>query len=320
MPRTRRPHALARRRNGPGPLRRRLPPREAAGPAAATRSVDRRRRPTGTTGRTRRARVLAGEVAMGAGYHGPHRSQVSHAASVAPTSAGGPAGQTGAVQTQGEIYLPAQMVTTGWGIPPVCVRHGRPATTTRKIRFASRTPWWAYLTLLAGLLVALIVILVVQKRVTAPAWPVCDECRRLRRSRLTAMWCLLVGGPVLGTLLAGAAGSSGPGGEANGLALIAGWLLAPLAGAIVGGAGAWAACSPQRRPDRSVRLVPATGTRVRPAAARDGPTACAAAAAPVVRSTVTGPTILPVASRTPREPGRRRQTSTTTGMIIGRRR
>jgi hypothetical protein len=143
------------------------------------------------------------------------------------------------VQTQGEIYLPAQMVTTGWGIPPVCVRHGRPATTTRRIRFASRTPWWAYLLLLVSLLIALIVMLVVQKRLTAPAWPVCDECRRLRRVRLTAMWCLLVGGPVLGLLIAGAAGSSDPGSAASGLALVAGLVVAPLAGAFVGASGSW---------------------------------------------------------------------------------
>ena len=43
------------------------------------------------------------------------------------------------------------------------------------------------------------------------------------------------------------------------LALVAGWLLAPLAGAIVGGArGLGQPARGQRRPDRRVRLVPAS--------------------------------------------------------------
>ncbi len=142
------------------------------------------------------------------------------------------------MKTQG-IYLPAQMVTTGWGIPPVCVRDGRPAAAPRRITFVSRTPYWVYLTVFVGVLIMVAVLLITQKRIKAPAWPVCADCLRVRRQRLTAMWSLLVGAPVLAGLAAAVIGST-PGQEP----VIAGVLLlgllgGPLAAAIVGARGSW---------------------------------------------------------------------------------
>lgn len=142
------------------------------------------------------------------------------------------------VKTQG-IYLPAQMVTSGWGVPPLCVRDGRPAVARRRITFVSRTPAWVYLTLLVGWLVTLILLLMLQKRVKAPGWPVCADCMSQRRQRLTVMWLLLVGGPVLAVVLAGVLGSS-PGNDGSvASVLLVGCLGAPIGAAVVGSTGSW---------------------------------------------------------------------------------
>jgi hypothetical protein len=141
------------------------------------------------------------------------------------------------VRTQG-VYLPAGMVTSGWGIPPVCVRHGRPAAAHRKISFVSRSPWWTFLLILLSVLVALLVMLALRKRVTAPSWPVCDECLRQRRTRLTTMAGLLVGGPVVASLALPVVSS--PDSDMTLLVALTGWLVVPLVGLVVGSNAAWA--------------------------------------------------------------------------------
>lgn len=90
----------------------------------------------------------------------------------------------------GDSVVVAATAVAGGLAPQVCVPHGRTGSTA-KVTFQSRTPWWVWLTVLVGLLVALILALVLRKTVIAPAWPVCDECRRERRQRLVLAWLAL---------------------------------------------------------------------------------------------------------------------------------
>lgn len=82
------------------------------------------------------------------------------------------------------VGIPAQLVTSGAGVPRVCARHGEPAVVTKRVQFRSYTPGWVYLLVVLGVLLALIVAAAVQKRVKAPAWPFCARCRASRVKRL----------------------------------------------------------------------------------------------------------------------------------------
>jgi hypothetical protein len=85
--------------------------------------------------------------------------------------------------------------------PSACAPHGRTGSTA-KITFQSRTPWWVWITLVAGVLIALLVALLMRKTATAPAWPVCDECRKERRT--SQLWACLAGALWLPTVWVGA--------------------------------------------------------------------------------------------------------------------
>ncbi|HZO65948.1 MAG TPA: hypothetical protein VFB74_13170 [Kribbellaceae bacterium] len=82
------------------------------------------------------------------------------------------------------VDIPSHLISAGEGIPQVCSRHGEQATQQRKVTFRSLAPSWTYLLIPFGLLLFLIVAFAVKKRVTAPAWPFCDRCRRLPTIRL----------------------------------------------------------------------------------------------------------------------------------------
>jgi len=81
------------------------------------------------------------------------------------------------------VDLPAPAVTAG-AVPEVCARHGEPAVRRRRTVFRSHTPPWVYILLLFGVFPFAIVAGVLQKRVKAPNWPFCAECRRLRTRRI----------------------------------------------------------------------------------------------------------------------------------------
>jgi hypothetical protein len=74
------------------------------------------------------------------------------------------------------------MVESGAAPRAVCSRHGLPAAATRRVKLYSRSPWWVWLLMLAGWLVALIVAVALRKIVAAPAWPFCDRCEDRRRA------------------------------------------------------------------------------------------------------------------------------------------
>jgi len=139
------------------------------------------------------------------------------------------------------IYLPTPMIMSGQGIPSRCVLHGEPAVTTKKIRFFSKPPTWTYLLLLLSIGVAVIVMLAIRKKVTAPRWPFCARCVVRRRNFLVAMWACLAGIPlcfVAANIASDATPSSGT------WLLLVGVLVMPLAALMLGQYSRWNVLAP----------------------------------------------------------------------------
>ena len=99
------------------------------------------------------------------------------------------------------IQIPVALVSSGWGTPTVCVRHGESATRHERVRFLSATSSWTYLTLLAGVLLFIIVSAVMRKRVAAASWPFCARCAEKRKILLQVGLGMIAGGIAVGLLL-----------------------------------------------------------------------------------------------------------------------
>ncbi len=114
-----------------------------------------------------------------------------HAAPVAPVRAApvAPARRNPA-EPAPDVWLPPLMIEYG-DLPGTCAQHGRSAVRLQKVTVHSRTPAWAYALLLAGLLIAAIVIAAIRESVTG-AWPMCDVCVQ-RRGRMRSIFWLSVG-------------------------------------------------------------------------------------------------------------------------------
>ncbi|HEY6595602.1 MAG TPA: hypothetical protein VI011_16115 [Asanoa sp.] len=132
------------------------------------------------------------------------------------------------------VTLPAPLITSGQGLPRVCVRHGEPADRHKSVVFRSKTPGWTYLLIVLGVIVFAIVAAVLQKRVKAPAWPFCPRCAALRTRRLL----IGVGLVVLAVALVVVAASLLPDSSAAPVAVIA-FVALLLAGLIVIALSSW---------------------------------------------------------------------------------
>jgi hypothetical protein len=110
---------------------------------------------------------------------------------------------------RGRPAVPAFAIMAGWA-PDTCTRHHRPAYRQRKITFLSTLPLWSYLFIMVGILIFVIVALVVRKKVTSAAWPLCEDCVATRR-RSMGMVAIGLGGIVplvwLGVIIDGGHGS-----------------------------------------------------------------------------------------------------------------
>jgi hypothetical protein len=106
-----------------------------------------------------------------------------------------------------ELRVPAHAVGSNALLEiGTCPRHNRPGVRTKKLTFYTKPPLWAYLLIVVGVLVAVIVILVLRKQVTGNAYE-CDECLRAQRrfrALVISAWVLDIG-----LLLAASADSSG---------------------------------------------------------------------------------------------------------------
>lgn len=143
------------------------------------------------------------------------------------------------------ITLPAAQVAAGAGhLPPVCPRHGEPATEHRSLKLISKPPAWAAIFILGGGILYLIIVLAVRKSVKAPAWPWCATCTAQRKKLLS------IGLPLLGLgvllFIGGIAMNSAEGGLlafVGLIVLLAGTIVAarggavPMTGALVSGDG-----------------------------------------------------------------------------------
>src|SRR5690348_1719842 len=134
------------------------------------------------------------------------------------------------------LSIPAAQVTAGH-LPHICARHGEPPVAMRRIRFISKPPPWAPFLILAGGIVYLIVVTSLRKKIEAPAWAWCAQCKA-QRSRMLGIGLGVLGlGLVL--IVAGLAtidNSAGP------LLFLVG-LVGLLAGAVVAARSSFQAIS-----------------------------------------------------------------------------
>lgn len=144
-----------------------------------------------------------------AGWYADHTdpSLMRYWDGVAWTSQTAPAGDPQAVDLKADllrvgdrVVVPASSVIAGLA-PDRCVPHGVPGGTTQ-MTFTSKTPSWAYLTIIMGLIWPFVIAALARKSVTAPAWPVCQKCRDERGRNLMWMWISI--GAWLPVLLVGA--------------------------------------------------------------------------------------------------------------------
>lgn len=135
-----------------------------------------------------------------------------------------------------EVRIPAAYISTGWGTPTVCARHGEPAVAGKRAQFVSRIAPGAYLLLLLGVIGVIVVAVIAgtRKRATSAAWPFCRRCQARHTKLLYPGAGLILGGIALGVasaLTSDAAISTG---------LLWG-ILVLIAGAIVFAKSSWAA-------------------------------------------------------------------------------
>jgi hypothetical protein len=100
------------------------------------------------------------------------------------------------------VQVPAHWVGQNY-LPPICARHGGPATSFQQRKFYSRAPLWSYLLLPLGLLLFAIVTLAI--RTTVPSrLPTCGQCSADRRrfiAGVISLWVATVGVIVLGIVI-----------------------------------------------------------------------------------------------------------------------
>jgi hypothetical protein len=121
------------------------------------------------------------------------------------------------------IGIPTQWIRTGYGIPTVCARHGRPHVRRPGLVVESAPAGWTYALLLAGVLPFLLARALTRWTTVARAWPFCDRCERRRRSAFLAAGLVMAAGLVLiGLAFADPTGSS-PLLVLGGVVLVAGY-------------------------------------------------------------------------------------------------
>ncbi len=113
-----------------------------------------------------------------------------------------------------KVWLEERLCNRG-DLPDVCLKCGRPTTNRVKKTFNWNPPW-VWITLVAGLLVLLIVVLVTRKTIHARV-PLCDEHRGHWWKRTLLIVLGLFGAIGVTILIVVAIDSMGPGNDAAGL-------------------------------------------------------------------------------------------------------
>ena len=78
-----------------------------------------------------------------------------------------------------KVQVPAHWVAANY-LPPICARHGGPATSLVKRKFSTRPPGWSYVLILVAVVIFAIVAMAMQFSI-ATSLPACAECSRDRR-------------------------------------------------------------------------------------------------------------------------------------------
>jgi hypothetical protein len=105
------------------------------------------------------------------------------------------------------ITVPAGQVAAGQ-LPHLCPRHGEQPIEMKKVRLVSKPPPWAAALILLGGIVYLIVVMALRKKVEAPAWPWCAQCKQARTRNLY-IGLGVVGFGILLFIIGGALGDDG---------------------------------------------------------------------------------------------------------------
>lgn len=79
-----------------------------------------------------------------------------------------------------EVRVPSAWLVAGY-LPPLCARHGVPATKPVNRKFYTRTPTWVWVLAFLSVLIGVIILLAIRKTVVA-CLPGCETCS-LERSR-----------------------------------------------------------------------------------------------------------------------------------------
>jgi hypothetical protein len=132
------------------------------------------------------------------------------------------------------ITIPAGQVTAGQ-VPQICARHGEQPIEMKRIRFISKPPPWAAFLIVLGGIVYAIVVAATRKKIEAPAWPWCAQCKA-QRSRSFTIGLGIAGVGILLFFVAVATIDS----DAGPLLFLVG-LVALIAGIIVAARGAYQA-------------------------------------------------------------------------------
>jgi hypothetical protein len=115
--------------------------------------------------------------------------------------------------------------------------------------FRSKTPVWVVLLIVLSLLIALIIALSLQKKVKAPAVPVCGECVAERGRLLVATWATLAASVVLVGL------GLVTGGDTGALIVFFAFIGGPVAALVLGAQSQWSARVSAHLDDTGTYLV-----------------------------------------------------------------
>jgi len=74
------------------------------------------------------------------------------------------------------LEIPVGWVVQGYGVPTVCVRHGRPEIRRGKVDIVSQAPGWTYAMIPLGWFPFWVARAVTKKTIVAKAWPFCGRC------------------------------------------------------------------------------------------------------------------------------------------------
>jgi hypothetical protein len=105
-----------------------------------------------------------------------------------------------------KVQVPAHWVGQNY-LPPICARHGGPATSFRKAIFHTKAPLWSYALIPLGLLIFAIVTLVIRTSVPSRL-PTCGQCSVDRRrfiAGVLSLWLAAIAVIVLGVQISSGA-------------------------------------------------------------------------------------------------------------------